>query len=123
MFDRGCERLEVGVPDPRDVTAIGIAIVQRGEEAWAAARRQERTDRRVEPRRVLHEDQPHLSSIDRDLLEPAECRPEVADGQRRGRERDVERACDRERVQRVVGVVQACDRNAHRIERARDRGA
>ena len=60
------ERLEVDVPDPGDVAAVGVAVVQRSEDPVGAALLEERSDGGVEPRGVLHQDQaepPAVSNI------------------------------------------------------------
>ena len=85
MLDGGRERLEVGVPDPRDVSAIGIAIVERGEQARPPTHLEQGADRGVEAGGVLHQDQTQLAPIDRNLLQAAERGSEVGDRKRRGR--------------------------------------
>src|SRR5688572_2213748 len=107
MLDGRCERLEVRVPDPRDVAAVGIAVVQRRQQTWPTASFEKSADRSVETRGVLYEDQTQLAAIDRHLFEATEGRPEVRDRECGGRKRDVERARHGKRGQCVVGVVQA----------------
>src|SRR5207247_10440973 len=55
VLDRWCESLEVGVPDPGDVASVRVPIAQGSEDSRRAPCLEERTDRRVESRRVLHQ--------------------------------------------------------------------
>ena len=77
---------------------------------------EERADRGIETRRVLHEDEAHEPSVNGQLLESTERRTERGDRARRGHEAHIERARGRERGERVVGVIEAGDWDADGIE-------
>ena len=108
LHGRG-ERLEVGVPDPGHVAAVGVAVVERGEEAGTAPGLEEGGDRRVEPGRVLHEHQAQRLPVHLDGLEAAERGGEVRERTDRLGEPDREGPRRGEGGERVVHVVQAGD--------------
>ncbi len=72
------QQLEVGVPDPGDVAAVGDPVVEREPEverpAGALGLLRERAQDLVRPRRVLDQQDRERALADRDRLDPAEDR-------------------------------------------------
>jgi hypothetical protein len=67
------QRLEVDVPDPRDVAAVCDLVVERDQQQRGRARRHERADDLVRAGRVLDQQNEQRTVADRDPLEPPEC--------------------------------------------------
>ena len=101
------ERLEVGIPDPRDVAAVGDPIVEHAEDVVHPVLRAEQSQHLVGARRVLDQQDRQLAVAERDALAAAEHRggrPEAAGD---GRRVDLERARESRGGERVVDVVEA----------------
>ena len=114
----GEQRLEVDVPDPRDVTAVGDRVVQRDHRHARSGAVDERPDRLVRARRVLDQQHQQPPVADRDPLEPPEgsrepleARPHVVEPDARAH------SASDAAAERVVDVVEA--REAAARSRAR----
>ena len=108
------QRLEIDVPDPRDVASVGDRVVERDDgEAWGRAVEQ-RPHRLVRPGWVLDQEHQQAPVAGLDAFEAAEggCEPRQARSDRL--ERRTDRSCDRRGCGRVVDVVEArqCEPNA-----------
>src|SRR2546426_11994065 len=65
------QSLEVRIPYPRHVAPVSIAIAECREETWRAPGLEQRTDRGIEARGVLHQDEPQHSAFVLARLETA----------------------------------------------------
>ena len=70
--DAAGEQLEVGVPDPGDVAAVGDPVVQREPEVDLAVLERQRAQHLVRAGRVLHQQDRDGAPADRDRLDAAE---------------------------------------------------
>ena len=107
------QRLEVDVPDPRDVLAVGDRVVERDHGDARRTALDERPDRLVRAGRVLDQQHQQPPLADRDPLEAAERGAEALEPGRDVVERDAERARERRGGERVVDVVEAGHAQAH----------
>ena len=106
--EAGEQRLEVDVPDPRDVATVGDGVVQRDHRDARRRAVDERPDRLVRARRVL--DQEHQRAAGRrsrsarsGRTPPRSARARRATSSSADPERQRERRCS----ERVVDVVEA----------------
>ena len=107
MLEAVAERLEVDVPDPRNVPAVRDPVVERDQRRGGRPAVDERTDRLVRPGRVLDQQDQHGAVVaDRDPLEPAEGGAEAREPTGDLVERRSQRAGERGCGERVVDVVE-----------------
>ena len=118
---RPAQQLEVGVPDPGDVAAVGDVVVEHPEQVVLAGLERERAQHLVRAGRVLDEQDPQLARLghagvaaSRERSVTVSARPKAAPRARRpGRdrlERHLQRARERGGGERVVDVVEAGQR-------------
>ena len=69
---RPAQHLEVGVPDPGDVAAVGDPVVERDPEVERAVLERQRAQHLVRAGRVLDQQDRQLAAVDRDRLHAAE---------------------------------------------------
>ena len=100
------QRLEVDVPDPGDVAAVGDLVVERDDEDARRAAVDERADGLVRAGRVLDQEQEELLVADCDALEAPERGGEALEPGRDVVEPRAERAGQRRRRDGVVDVVE-----------------
>ncbi len=101
------QRLEVDVPDPRHVAAVGDRVVQRDDGDARRAAVDERAHDLVRAGRILDQEEQQLLAVDRDALEPAEGGAEAGEPRDDLVERRAERLRERRSGERVVDVVEA----------------
>ncbi len=107
--------LEVGVPHPRDVAAVGGAVVEDRQHVELAGLERQRAQDLVRARRVLDQQDRQLGGADPRPSRRARTRP----SRRRGRRTTCSSAtpepeAQRRRPERVVDVVQAGERQLDR---------
>ena len=104
----GRDQLPVDVPDPRDVGAVGDAVVQGDHRVEVVARAaRERRERLVGPCGVLDQQHDRRAIGERDPLEAPERRAEARQPVRDVLEGRAERERDARRREGVLDVVQA----------------
>ena len=104
------QRLEVDVPDPRDVPAVGDRVVQRDDGDPRRATVDERAHSLVRAGRVLDQQEQQSLAVDRDPLEAPERGAEAGEAVDDLIGRRAERPRERRRAERVVDVVEAGER-------------
>src|SRR5216683_468025 len=104
------EALEVDVPDPRDVGAVGFLVVQADQEVFAAGEVDRGPQGLVESGRVLGEDKIERATLGFEALLPAEGGANGAQAVGDECRIQAERFAGGESRQRVVAVVQAAQR-------------
>jgi hypothetical protein len=104
------QRLEVDVPDPGDVAAVGDLVVQRDDDEVRGAAVDERPDDLVRPGRVLDQEQQQLLALHGDPLEAAERRAEAREPVRDVVERCAQLRGERRGPDGVVDVVEPGER-------------
>ena len=105
--DAAGEQLEVGVPDPRDVAAVGDLVVEHGEQVVLAGLERQRAQDLVGAGRVLDQQDAELVLAERDGLGAAERGGDPLKPGDDRRERDPERDGEGGGGERVVDVVEA----------------
>ena len=111
------EQLPVGVPDPRDVAAVGDAVVEDAEQVERPVRlglERERAQDLVGAGRVLDQQQRRRPARQHERLRAAERRLDGLDTGRDRLEPHVQRVAQRGGRERVVDVVEAGERAARR---------
>ena len=124
--DASREQLEVGVPDPRHVAAVGDVVVQHPQQVVAAGLEGQRAQHLVRARRVLDEQDPQLprpgaggGSVaggrggEGEALRPSEGRAHVGQPGGDRLDGDPERARKGGRREGVVDVVEAGEVERH----------
>ena len=103
------EQLEVGVPDPGDVAAVGDSVVEPDPEVepLAGGLEPQGAQDLVGARRVLDQQDRDRPAADLDRLHPPEGRADVGEGVRRPLRVDAELEGGGERGEGVVDVVEA----------------
>ena len=101
------QRLEVDVPDPRDVLPVGDRVVERDDSDGGRAALEQRPHGLVRAGGVLDQEDQQLLVADRDPLEAAERGAEPLQPGADLLERRAERVRERGRAERVVDVVEA----------------
>jgi hypothetical protein len=101
------QQLEVGVPDPGDVAAVGNAVVQRQPEVVRAVLEDQRAQHLVGARRVLDQQDQHVAAVDRDSLDAPERAAEALEPGADVVERRAQLQPRSRRGEGVVDVVQA----------------
>ena len=100
------ERLPVGVPHPRDVAAVGDAVVEHPEEVELAALERERAQDLVGARRVLDQQDRGRAAVELDRLRAPEGGLDRAEPGGDGRQLDAQRQAQGGGPERVVDVVE-----------------
>ena len=113
------QRLEVDVPDPRHVTAVGDRVVQRDDGDARRAAVDERAHDLVRAGRILDQEEQELLAVDRDALEPAERGAEAREPGGDLVERRAERLRECRGAERVVDVVEAGQRELDALRAGR----
>ena len=109
-LEPGQERLEVDVPDPGDILAVGGRVVQGEQQERGRAALLERPHDLVGTGRILDQQQQDRLVSGRDPLEPPEGRAEAREALADLVQRRTERLCERGCADRVVDVVEARER-------------
>src|SRR3954471_10583211 len=108
--DAAEQRLEVDVPDPRDVAAVCDRVVQRDDGNARRTTLDERAHGFVRARGILDQQQEQLLAVDRDALEPAESGAEATETVDDLVEGGAESARKRRGTDGVVDVVETRQR-------------
>ena len=101
------QHLEVGVPDPGDVAAVGDPVVQRHPEVELAVLERQRAQHLVRAGRVLDQQDRDVGGRHRDRLDAAERAAEALERLADGRERHAQLQRGRGGRDGVVDVVEA----------------
>ena len=101
------QQLEVGVPDPGDVAAVGDVVVQEQEQALLARHGGDGAQHLVESGRVLAEEDLHAPAVDLEALLPPERGVDRLDAGAHRFDVEAQRQAAGEGRERVVGVVEA----------------
>ena len=101
------QQLEVGVPDPGHVAAVGDVVVQEEQQALLAGHGGDGAQHLVEAGGVLAEEDLHATAVDLEALLAPERGVDGFDAVLHGFEVEAEREAAGERGQGVVGVVEA----------------
>ena len=124
--EAGYERLEVDVPDPRDVAAVGDLVVERDDRHRVLAPFHERPHRLICAGGVLHQEHQQTAVTDRNAFEPPERRGEPFQSCDDLVERRAERQRERPGPESVVDVVEPRQNEVHASRsfrrRERERG-
>src|SRR5205807_3172336 len=107
---RAGQPLEVDVPEPGDVAAVGDQVVDRDEVVVGRPQLVGGAQHDVEARGVLGEEQAQLAVVQPQPLHAAEAGPEAGDGGGHGRGGHAEGGGGGVGGDQVVGVVDAADR-------------
>src|SRR5215211_5867076 len=106
LFPRIGEHLEVHIPEPRDVAAVGVVVVYGDQDVAGFGARDEGAQDLVETDRVLDEQQEGFSVPRLYPLDPPEGSPERFEATGNLRETDPGLPCHRGRGKRIVDVVE-----------------
>ena len=112
--DPAAQQLEVGVPDPGHVAAVGDVVVQREPEVERALLERQRAQHLVRAGGVLDEQDRDVAPVDRDRLHAAEGAAEALQRRLDVVEAGAQLEAVRRGGERVVDVVEPGEREPQR---------